>query len=123
MMLQPTEVVPKWVLNVLNNLSDIERKINLNGDPANIKRNVERIKEIFEDEKIFFENPLGEKFAETRTDLEASITGEGTENLYVVEVIKPIVRIGDKSFSRVVQKGIVIVQSKEADLSKGAENV
>lgn len=123
MMLQPTEVVPKWVLNVLNNLSDIERKINLNGDPANIKRNVERIKEIFEDEKIFFENPLGEKFAETRTDLEASITGEGTENLYVVEVIKPIVRIGDKSFSRVVQKGIVIVQSKEDDLNKGAENV
>lgn len=123
MMLQPTEVVPKWVLNVLNNLSDIERKINLNGDSANIKRNVERIKEIFEDEKIFFENPLGEKFAETRTDLEASITGEGTENLYVVEVIKPIVRIGDKSFSRVVQKGIVIVQSKEADLNKGAENV
>ena len=60
---------------------------------------------------------------ETRTDLEASITGEGTENLYVVEVIKPIVRIGDKSFSRVVQKGIVIVQSKEADLNKGAENV
>ena len=55
---------------------------------------------------------MGETFNETRTDLEASITGSGTENLHVVEVIKPIVRVGDKNFSRVVQKGIVVVESK-----------
>ena len=54
---------------------------------------------------------MGQSFSETRTDLEATITGEGTDNLKVVEVIKPIIRVGDKSFSRVVQKGIVIVQS------------
>lgn len=104
--------VPKFVLQVLNNLCDIERKLSIHGDPGNAKRNVERIKETFEDERIFFEDPMGQAFTETRTDLEATITGEGADNLKVVEVIKPIIRVGDKSFSRVVQKGIVIVQSE-----------
>jgi len=107
--------VPKFVLQVLNNLCDIERKIALHGDPGNVKRNVERIKETFEDEKVFYEDPMGQSFTETRTDLTATITGEGADNLIVVEVIKPIIRVGDKSFSRVVQKGIVIVQSDVAE--------
>lgn len=104
--------VPSWILKVLNNVSDIERKIKIHGDPGNVKRNVERIRETFEEEKIFYEDPMGELFTETRTDIDASITGAGTENLHVVEVIKPIVRIGEKNFSRVVQRGIVVVESK-----------
>lgn len=105
--------VPKFVLQVLNNLCDIERKISIHGDPGNVRRNVERIKEALEGERIFYEDPMGQKFNETRTDLEATITGESTEALHVVEVIKPIIRVGEKSFSRVVQKGIVVVQSKK----------
>ena len=116
-------VVPKWALGILNNLCDIEKKLDINGDSSNIRRNVERIKELLEGEKLFYENPLGQKFAETRTDLEATITGEGTENLYVVEVIKPIVRYGDNKFSVVVQKGIVLVQSKENGTEKEMANV
>lgn len=103
--------ISKFVLQVLNNLCDIERKLSIHGDPGNAKRNVERIKETFEDERVFYEDPMGQSFSETRTDLEATITGEGSDNLKVVEVIKPIIRYGDKNFSRVVQKGIVIVQS------------
>jgi hypothetical protein len=103
--------VPKFVLQVLNNLCDIERKLSIHGDSGNAKRNVERIKETLEEERVFYEDPMGQSFTETRTDLDATITGEGSDNLKVVEVIKPIIRVGDKSFSRVVQKGIVIVQS------------
>lgn len=105
--------VPKYLLQVLNNLCDIERKLAIHGDPGNARRNVERIKEAFEAERIFYEDPMGQKFTETRTDLEATITGDGTEELKVVEVIKPIIRIGEKSFSRVVQKGIVIVEAQK----------
>ncbi len=104
--------VPVWILKVLNNLCDMDRKIQIHGDPGNVRRNLERIKEAFEAEKIFYEDPMGELFTETRTDLQASITGPGTDNLHVVEVIKPIVRVGDKSLSRVVQQGIVVVESK-----------
>jgi hypothetical protein len=106
--------VPKWALQVLNNLCDIERKLSLNGDPLNARRNVERIKEAFEEQQIFYEDPMGQDFNETRTDLDASITGVGAEDLKVVEVIKPIVRCGTKNLSRVVQKGIVVVESKSA---------
>ena len=104
--------VPKWAFQVLNTLCDIERKLALSGDPLNVRRNVERIKEAFEDQQIFYEDPMGQDFNETRSDLEASITGAGTESLKVVEVIKPIVRYGKKDLSRVVQKGIVVVESK-----------
>ncbi|MEI8283212.1 MAG: hypothetical protein WCG75_12465 [Armatimonadota bacterium] len=111
--MQPSGVIeiPKFVLQVLNNLCDIDRKLSIHGDPGNARRNVERIKETIEDIKVFYEDPMGQSFSETRTDLEATITGEGTDNLKVVEVIKPIIRVGDRKFSRVVQKGIVIVQS------------
>lgn len=104
--------IPKWALQVLNNLCDIERKLGASGDPHNARRNVERIKEAFETQQIFYEDPMGQDFDETRTDLEASISGVGADNLKVVEVIKPIVRCGTKNLSRVVQKDIVVVASK-----------
>ena len=61
---------------------------------------------------IFYEDPMDQPFNETRTDLEVSIAGTRTEDLRVIEVIKPIIRFGDRTSSRVVQKGIVIVESK-----------
>ncbi len=113
--MQPTAIMDdsKWIFQVLNNLYDIEKKLLIHGDPGNAKRNVERIKEAFESQKLSYEDPMGQLFSETRTDMEASITGAGTDNLRVVEVIKPIVRSGNKEFSRVVQKGIVVVESKK----------
>jgi hypothetical protein len=110
----PILEVPKWVLQTLNNVYDMERKVSAHGDPANIRRNIDRIKEAFESGNIFYDDPMGQSFNETRTDLEASITGTGADDLVVVEVIKPIVRVGERAFSRVVQKGIVIVESKAA---------
>ena len=108
----PTGIeIPKLASNTLNHLYEIERKLKLHGDPSSIQRNVERIKASYADANLFFEDPMGQTFNETRTDLEATISGEITENLVVVEVIKPIIRAGDQSFSRVVQKGIVVVKS------------
>lgn len=107
--------IPKFVLQVLNNLCDIDRKLLIHGDSGNVRRNIERIKETIEEIKVFCEDPMGQSFSETRTDLEATISGEGSDNLKVIEVIKPIIRVGDRNFSRVVQKGIVIVQSETGE--------
>jgi hypothetical protein len=109
-MLQPVNI-PKWVLGVLNNLYDLERKTYSKEDTLNVRRNVERIKEIFQSESIFYEDPMGQKFSETRTDVDATISGESVDDLRIVEVIKPIIRCGTSSFSVVVQKGIVVVES------------
>jgi hypothetical protein len=103
--------VPKWILTVLNHLYEVESKLRRQGDSSNALRNVDKMKEAIASEGVFFEDPFGQDFKETRTDLEATITGQGTESLRVVEVIKPIIRIGTQQLSRVVQKGIVVVQS------------
>lgn len=109
----PAIEVPRWALTLMNNLYEIERKLSIHGDPGNASRNVEKMKDAFAGEGLFYEDPMGEPFKETRTDLDATISGSGTENLVVVEVIKPIIRAGETAFSRVAQKGIVLVQSAE----------
>lgn len=109
----PRVEIPKFALTILNNLCDMERKLARHGDPGNAQRNVDKIKDAFLEEGLFYEDPMGQEFKDTRTDLDATITGTGTENLVVVEVIKPIIRAGTVEFSRVVQRGIVLVQSAE----------
>jgi hypothetical protein len=106
----PVSDVPKWILRTLNNLYDVERKLAAFGDPGNISRNVEQMKEAFKEIPLFYEDPAGQTFSETRIDLEATIAGSGTENLKVAEVIKPIIRYGELANSRVVQKGVVVVK-------------
>ena len=105
--------IPKWVFGVINNVFEIERKLVTHGDRGNALKNVEKLKATLADEGFFFEDPIGQPFQETRTDLEANISGSGTNQLVVVEVIKPIVRFGTRDSSRVIQKGIVVVQSQE----------
>jgi hypothetical protein len=111
---------PKWALTLLNQLFEIEKKLTATegSDPSNCIRNITKIKDTMEEIGLFYENPLGQSFKETRTDLEASISGTGTDNLRVVQVIKPIIREGKRDFSRVSQKGIVIVESQPSEDNK-----
>lgn len=104
----------KVYLDILNQLFEIEKKLNKIEEQNSITRNLNRIKELFETVfKIGFvvHNPMGEPYNETRIDLDANIAGEGVENLVVVEVIKPIIRLKQSGFNQLVQKGIVIVES------------
>jgi hypothetical protein len=109
----------------MNNLYEIDRKLAIHGDAGNAMRNVEKIKDVIcdnigdSDFEIFYEDPMGQIFKETRTDLDATITGNSSEDLYVVEVIKPIIRIGSAKFSQVVQKGSVVVASKNKEVGNG----
>ncbi len=113
--------IPKLYLNVLNHIYEIECKVKVaeTEELKKISRNIERIKNSFKsdptnpDIEIYYEDPMGQTYDETRNDLDASIAGNGTENLIVVNVTKPIIRCRDriKRISIVVQKGIVIVKS------------
>ena len=108
---------PKDLLMVLNQLYELERKLNRADDSANLGRNVSKMKDAFEELGLIYEDPMGQPFNETRTDLEAEIAGAGTENLVVVDVIKPIIRaignLGQETTTHIVQKGIVVVESQE----------
>lgn len=123
--------IPKSILTAVNQLYELEQKLNRHGDPNNLLRNVTKMRDAFAEEGLpmgdvggafvriglTYEDPMGQSFKETRTDLDATISGSGTEDLVVVEVVKPIIRavlrdsVGE--FTRVVQKGVVIVESRK----------
>ncbi|KAA6334693.1 hypothetical protein EZS27_017012 [termite gut metagenome] len=110
-------LIPKMYLDLLDQVFEIEKKLNSINEPNSIGRNVNRIKEIFEncdaDYGLIYKNPLNEKFNETRTDLEASIAGNSADNLVVTEVVKPIIRLHTHSgATTIVRKGVVVVESK-----------
>ena len=128
MVQQATLMIPPFVLKIMNNLYEIERKLALHGDTGNVLRNVDKIKDACSscdidfrdnDYEIFYEDPMGQLFKETRTDLDAAITGNSTEDLYVVEVIKPIIRVRSSKYSHVIQKGSVVVASKNNEVDNG----
>jgi hypothetical protein len=110
---------------VLNQLFEIENKAIKIQEQNSIIRNTDRLKSYFETEVfsdgieyqgfsingLLLHNPIGEAFNETRLDCEATITGDGHENLKIIDVIRPIIFAKTANSQIVVQKGIVIVQS------------
>lgn len=102
---------------MLNQLFEIEQKIDKIEESNSVQRNIDRLKDFFETEALpegqglILHNPIGEKFDETRTDCEATISGTGHNNLKIIEVIKPIVYVKYGQTQMIAQKGIVIVQS------------
>ena len=109
----------KVLLEILNQIFEIEKKLSKIDTPHSIARNLNTLKGLFETKLyeaeqggFFIENPIGTKYDETRLDCEASIAGESTENLHIVEVIKPIIRYKQGGYNDLMQKAVVIVQSK-----------
>jgi hypothetical protein len=98
------ELTPN-LLRIINQVFDIEKKSAQN---TAVLRPVERIKNTFDDMGYRIHNPIGEKYNEMRTDCEASIVGSKLDNLVVIDVIKPIVHHA----GMIIQKGVVIVESK-----------
>ena len=108
--------VPKPLLTALNQIYELEQRIAKHGDSCNLRRIIERLRDAFEEFGLVYEDPMGQRVNETRTDLEVSIAGTETQNLVVVEVIKPVIRAVDRGvpgFSKVVQRGIAVVKSTE----------
>lgn len=117
-MSENTIKLPPYYLFMLNQLFDIEQKISKIQESNSVQRNIDRMKDFFKTEALpagqglYFYNPIGEKYDETRNDCEATISGTGLENLKIIEVIKPIIYVKYGNTQIIAQKGIVIVQSK-----------
>ncbi len=103
----------KQHLKIINQVFEIEKKLADKPDSESMRRNVDRIKNYFWELGLQIHNPQGERYNETRTDCEASIAGVSTQNLYVQEVIKPIVTQQQGAQAIIVQKGVVVVQSPD----------
>lgn len=98
---------------VINQLFDMEQKLSRMGsDGQKLLRNIDRIKRYVKEMGLTYENPIGEDYNETRTDCEATISGPGTENLKIVEVLKPIIREEIHGINKIIQQAVVIVQAQ-----------
>jgi hypothetical protein len=117
--METTIKIPKQYLFILNQLFEIEQKIDKMQEQNSIQRNLDKLKNYFETEALsdgqglIYYNPIGESYDITRTDCEASISGTSHENLEIIEVLKPIIYAKIGNTKMIIQKAIVIVQSKK----------
>lgn len=111
----------KSYFELLDQLFEIERKVAKIQEENSISRNINKMKDIFENlfthssgayTGFTYHDPIDEQYNETRLDLEASIAGKSTDNLIVIEVIKPIIRYKNGGNTLIARKGVVIVESK-----------
>ena len=112
----------KPYFELLDQLFEIERKLENIEEANSISRNLNKMKDIFETNLFSsstsseigftYHNPIGESYNETRLDLEASIAGNSTENLVIKEVIKPIIRYKSGGSTLIARKGVVVVESQ-----------
>lgn len=114
-------------LFLLNQIFEVEQKLSKIDKQNSISRNLDRLKQHFETDAfeeniefqafkitgLFYRNPIGESYNETRLDCEATIAGVGHENLKIVDVIRPIIYAKAGNTQLVVQKAIVIVESEK----------
>jgi len=119
-----TVKVPQAYLDFMNQIFEIEKKAGNLKEEHSIQRNINKMKGIMEEEffkgsatiGLSYHSPLGETYSETRTDCEATISGTGSENLEIIEVIKPIIyysyQDNEKVMKVIVQPAVVVAQSK-----------
>lgn len=95
-----------------NLLFDLDKKIVSKDDNPTLLRIYDKMKSVVEEAGIFVYNPAGEKYTETRTDVEASISGSSMNNLVISDVIKPVLYKEENGRKMLLQKGVVIVNEK-----------
>lgn len=114
----------KPYFELLDQLFEVERKLEKIQEENSITRNLIKMKDIFEniltnssgsDMGFTLHNPIGERYNETRLDLDASIAGASSENLIVTEVIKPIIRYKSGGSTLIARKAVVIVESRKTN--------
>jgi hypothetical protein len=98
---------------MLNQVFQIERKLARLDKAEGILRNLSALKDGFAELGLSYESPLGQRYDETRTDCEASIAGEVTEDLVIADVIKPAIRLNEDGRVRLVQKAVVVVSARD----------
>jgi hypothetical protein len=96
-----------------NLVFELEKKLPAQGASPAVQRNMERMKSVLEEAGLLLLDPAGEPYLETRTDLEASITGSGQSPQVIMEVIKPILYTKEGAGRTLLQKGVVIVGNKK----------
>ena len=97
-------------IQILNQLYEIQHKIDDLKITANFERNFNRIYSLFKDEGYMIQDPTNEVYNESRTDCEASIIGDPSQRMKISKTIKPIIYRSVDGNIQLVQKAVVLVE-------------
>lgn len=96
------------MIAVINQIFALEEKIKKEGNNS-YDRYFDRIYHEFEAMEYNVINPKGKPYRNEMTDVEANITGKITPSSKITRVLKPIIYQNNDSQTKLLQKGIVIV--------------
>ena len=96
---------------LINQLFTVELRTRKSMDTDFYQRRFDRIRDLLKEIQIYVHDPLGENYDHTRTDCEAILQGEPQSPLTIVEVIKPIIYFTNGETRRLIQPGVVMIQS------------
>ncbi|MEM6722726.1 MAG: hypothetical protein AAF598_01745 [Bacteroidota bacterium] len=102
-------ISPDHLIPLINQIHDLKVKVNRKLSERSVHRNFDRIFRQFETYGLFYQDPTGEAYSETRTDCDATISGNGSQPLTITEVIKPLVFEKQGDLNQILQKAVVIV--------------
>ena len=105
-----TTIPTPW-LQIINQIFDMEKKLEKMDDAGSLERNIRRVKSQLGELNIEYLNPIGQRYNETRTDVTATISGHSSNDLVITEVIKPIIIQKVGNMQQIIQTGVVIVES------------
>lgn len=95
-----------------NLVFEMDKKVAALDGNMPFQRVCDKMKGAIEEAGIYLYNPVGEKYSETRTDVEGSISGTSMNNLVIKDVIKPVLYFNENGKKMLLQKGVVIVGEK-----------
>ncbi len=101
------------ICTIINQVYSINSSIKLKLDSDSLTRKFQRIYRELENMGYTMHDPLGENYDVERVDCEATISGNSSKNLKIVEVIKPIIYLTLSERREILQRGIVIIQGRE----------
>jgi hypothetical protein len=96
---------------IINQLFELQAKINESGAAQNYERNFSRLYNIFEEDGFIIQDPAGEAYSESRTDCEASISGRMGSKMKITRTIKPIIYQKKEDGVHLLQKAVVIAEN------------
>lgn len=98
--------------NIINQLFILELRTRTLEENDFYRRRFDRIKELLNEINIYVHDPLGESYDHTRMDCEGIIQGDTQKQLFIIEVIKPIIYLKSTEGNRLVQPGVVLIEGK-----------
>lgn len=119
---------------ILNHIFQAKKRLARVAGADSAERAIEAVESEFRDgyirSGIGFEliDPTGQKYTDTRSDVQASLSGSAGTNLRIVETMRPIISLrttlpDGKATSLIIQQGIVVVRSADdAHQSPGSES-